>query len=1037
MPVDYDRIREENLVEYGQGDRHLAFLGRLYTDRTHFMFELMQNAEDAGATELSFTLYTDRLEVRHNGRAFTEADVRGICGIDESTKTEDLTKIGKFGIGFKSVYAFTRRPEIHSNDEHFCIERYVRPHGVPAKPVAVGETLFVLPFDHAELEPAEACAEIGKAFNDLDLKTMLFLRSVGRINVSGSGVADAALERTAAPRSTRCDHVVLTATADHSETSQWYVWSRNVDIDGAAGVRVQVAFAMAPDGSSIVRLNESPLVVFFPTEKETHLGFLAQAPYRTTPARDNIPHHDDWNQRLVEETGQLLRTALLDLRDSGLLDVEVLNALPLNEMRFQPGSMFRPIYDLALETMRTEALVLTTDGDHGLAAEVKLARGGGLRDLLSGEQFGQLFGTDASLRWVSESITEGRTPQLWRYLRDELKVEEVTPESVINRLSEAFLVPQSDEWMVRFYAFLNANAALWRPQGRYGVLPPARSKPIIRLEDGTHVRPFDGQSLPLAYLPSGLTSEFPTVRAVLASERTVHEFLTTLGLVEPDVTAEVLEVVLPRYARLDPTALDWDQHQDDLDRIARALKEASSDRVDQLRAKLRCTTFIRARNLATGELRMRAAGELYRSSANIDAYFAGNPAAWIVGEEYDPWTQLLRDAGVNDHPKITARRPDRLKYVAIASSHGWHERGVDGFDPDARIEELEFALSKPTLERSRYVWNELLAPCHHLVAGTVETSTRQGFDHVTRTERRSVIGEIAATSEWLPSPGGAWIRPDQLALDALPPDFKRDEALAKALGMSLPAVEEAARELDISPDLLRKLRDPDVRDALEQIVMSRSTGAADQAVGEDGEGAEDDAESPPDIDYAVALAEAFDRPATRTRPTAGGPRGGRISNPDLRRQRTRDAILEDQAAEPHFQDRFRPVPRKAWEAKDSATRQFVEEQYYGSCQICEETFYKRDGRPYFEALYLVARTKARWIDRPGNVLCLCATCCAKLQHGPVVAEDLMEQVLTWRPEVEGGDGSASLRMNVCGEDVLVTFTEKHLLDLQEMVGADA
>ena len=1034
MPVDYDRIREENLIEYGQGDRHLAFLGRLYTDRTHFIFELVQNAEDAGATELTFTLHSDRLEVRHNGRAFTEADVRGICGIDESTKTEDLTKIGKFGIGFKSVYAFTRRPEIHSDDEHFCIERYVRPHAVQAKPVAAGETLFVLPFDHAELDPAQACSEIGEALNNLDLKTMLFLRSIGCINLAGDTVADAALERTATSRSDRCDHVVLTETADELETSQWYVWSRTVAIEGTAGLRVQVAFAVAPDGPSVVRLSESPLVVFFPTEKETYLGFLAQAPYRTTPARDNIPHHDDWNQRLVEETGQLLRTALLDLRDAGLLDVEVLNALPLDQARFQPGSMFRPIYDVALEALCTEALLPTTDGDHGLAAEVKLARGGGLRDLLSGEQFGQLFGTDATLRWVSESITEGRTPQLWRYLRDDLKVEEVTPEGVINRLSEEFLGVQADDWMIRFYAFLNANAALWRSQGRYGVLPPARGKPIIRLEDGSHVRPFDGQGLPLAYLPSGLTSEFPTVRASLASEKPVHEFLTALGLVEPDVTAEVIEVVLPRYAGLDPEVLDWDQHRDDLDRIARAWKEVSSDRSDQLRSKLRSATFVLARNLATGEARMRAPSGLHRASSHIEAYFDDNPTAWVVGIEYEPWTQLLREVGVSDHPKITARRPDRLRYVEIASSHGWHERGVDGFDPDARIEELEFALSRPTLERSRYVWNELLAPFHHLVAGMVETSTRQGFDHATRTERRSVLGEIAATSEWLPSADGRWVLPERLSLDELPPDFKRDEVLAKALGMSLPAVEEAARELDVSPELLRQLRDPDVRDALEKIVTGRSTQAGGGP--EEDDDSEGESEAAPEIDYAAALAEAFDRPATRSRSSADGPRAGRVSNPDLRRQRTRDAIAEDQDAEPQSQERFRPVPRKVWEAKDSATRHFVEEQYSGRCQICEATFHKRDGRPYFEALYLVARTKARWIDRPGNVLCLCATCCAKLQHGPVEAEDLMEQILAWQPEADGGDGSANLCMSVCGEDVVVAFTEKHLLDLQEMVAID-
>ena len=88
---------------------------------------------------------------------------------------------------------------------------------------------------------------------------------------------------------------------------------------------------------------------------------------------------------------------------------------------------------------------------------------------------------------------------------------------------------------------------------------------------------------------------------------------------------------------------------------------------------------------------MRAPSGLHRASSHIEAYFDDNPTAWVVGIEYEPWTQLLREVGVSDHPKITARRPDRLRYVEIASAHGWHERGVDGFDPDARIEELEWA----------------------------------------------------------------------------------------------------------------------------------------------------------------------------------------------------------------------------------------------------------------------------------------------------------------------------------------------------------
>ena len=89
----------------------------------------------------------------------------------------------------------------------------------------------------------------------------------------------------------------------------------------------------------------------FPTEKETFLGFLIQGPYRTTPARDNVPGHDPSNQLLVRETAALLRDVLRQLRDEGLLTAEVLQALPLDAARFPPGSMFRPLFDAVHEAL--------------------------------------------------------------------------------------------------------------------------------------------------------------------------------------------------------------------------------------------------------------------------------------------------------------------------------------------------------------------------------------------------------------------------------------------------------------------------------------------------------------------------------------------------------------------------------------------------------------------------------------------------------------------------------------------------------------
>ena len=59
----YAEIREQHKRDYGSKFEEWAprILVDQYSDRTHFIFELIQNAEDAGATYVTFTLYPDRL----------------------------------------------------------------------------------------------------------------------------------------------------------------------------------------------------------------------------------------------------------------------------------------------------------------------------------------------------------------------------------------------------------------------------------------------------------------------------------------------------------------------------------------------------------------------------------------------------------------------------------------------------------------------------------------------------------------------------------------------------------------------------------------------------------------------------------------------------------------------------------------------------------------------------------------------------------------------------------------------------------------
>jgi hypothetical protein len=565
-------------------------------------------------------------------------------------------------------------------------------------------------------------------------------------------------------------------------------------------------------------------VVFFPTQKETFLGFLVQGPYRTTPARDNVPEHDPSNQALVRETAALLTDVLTELRDDGLLTAGVLQALPLDPVRFQPGTMFRPLFESVRAALGAGEFIPVAGGGYGTAGDLKLARGAGLRELLTPDQLGALCEAGRPLAFAHESITEDGTPLLWRYLREEIGIGEVTPEAVAGRVTRGFLAAQSDAWIGRFYAFLHRSPALWEEPVLPGEQPgPARARPIIRLEDGSQVTPFDAGDRPAAYLPGPATTGVPTVRRAVADFPAARQFLEALKFTEPDVVAEVLESILPRYRGLEVADLDAAQHDADLECVVRALAEADAGRRQRLAEQLQQTAFLIGENAATGGKRLMTPGTLYQRTAYLETYFDGNPGAWFADDGYGPWLVQLRGMGVRENVEVRARVADQLGYVVIADEFARHERGIEGFDPGAEIDGLDFALRHPGHARSEYVWNALLAPNRHLVAGVVEKSVREEFADSSRENLTSAIGVTAAGTAWLPGPDGAFHTAAELSLDDLPPTYRRDGALAKALGMTQPVVAEASRQLGIPPDVLWGLSaNPDLVAAIERELKARS-----------------------------------------------------------------------------------------------------------------------------------------------------------------------------------------------------------------------
>ena len=447
MPSDYDGLRQENKLRYGTdiGRVGRMLLANRYADRTHFIFELLQNTEDAlrrrsgwsGSREIAFELGQERLRVSHYGEPFTPDDVTSICGIADSSKR--VTDIGRFGIGFKSVYAFTDRPEVHSGDEDFAIENYVWPRSAEMVTRDHDETVILLP-----LKDDGGAKQIERGLTQLGLRTLMFLREIEEVSWSvDGGSAGRYMRIESAHRGDGVRQIVLLSEEEEGDTEEeWLIFSREVSRSERSVGHVEAAFRISQGADSdrrdIIPIDDSLLVVFFPTVLPTHLGFLLQGPYRTTPSRDNVPATDRWNQYLVAETATMLVDALRWLRDNRLLTAAILPCLPLARSKYLEGNMLRPLFFAIRSAFRSEPLLPDMQGSHVAAPDAKLARTSDLRKLFGSKELSELYAPRTRVNWLSSQITQDRTPGVRHYLIHELKVAELTPTSLLSKLNKVF-----------------------------------------------------------------------------------------------------------------------------------------------------------------------------------------------------------------------------------------------------------------------------------------------------------------------------------------------------------------------------------------------------------------------------------------------------------------------------------------------------------------------------------------------------------------------------------------------------------------------
>lgn len=612
---------------------------KLYTDGTHFVYELLQNADDTQASCIKFIQHNTHLEVLHNGIPFTESNLESIRNACDSDKSNDEEKIGEFGIGFKSVFAVCENVKIYSCPSHykktldgdypeFSVDIVNFMELVDIEPETFDQaftTRFIFPYSiEQEYNCFETLAELNESINkrlkELDSATMLFLRYIQRIEYeihSTTGIEKGECELNPKKINDHCSLISSKIKDGQQEPGLSYLkFSRPMEQSPKRTVDIAFPVTIGANGEYEFKKSKHPYIYsFFPTQTESKLKFLVQAPYKLTPDRSNVSadrstKEGKLNRDLARQTAILFKESIIELRDCGKLNLSFWQLVAGKRVNFNNFDLLLPLYEVLLQTARTEKVIPCKNGDYATSYNVKLVRGKWLTDLFTDELLTELIDPSLEYHWLSEKLTSG---ELYEFLYDRngLKIDFIGPDdlrSLFNK-NRSFLPNRNNEWLIEFYNALGEE--------REGLFNKNSSDNLLTIEfvktsKGVFIAPYrkDGKNnySPNVYLPIGnIGSNFEVVNENIYKS-CVHFFKEILHLTQPDEYSYFRKSLETRYEA--GYNVSDAEHIDDIKKILKYLR--SSDKAEDIKQLLDKHFLLRCK---------KDSNIVYHNSLSEECYF--------------------------------------------------------------------------------------------------------------------------------------------------------------------------------------------------------------------------------------------------------------------------------------------------------------------------------------------------------------------------------------------------------------------------------
>lgn len=1025
----------------GEEEAFRRLLSDLYPDTAHFIYELFQNAEDAKAELCRFVLSKDALEFEHNGeRLFSEEDVKSITSFGNSTKRNDPTSIGKFGVGFKAVFAYTNTPEIHSGKFHFRIHDLVVPETNDVQQPRMGEreTRFIFPFNHPKKLPRQAVDEVEDGLRALGDNTLLFLSHIRKIEYMLPEGAFGSLERI--------DHeggrieIRASHPGGNDTVSHWLRFQTDVDVEDEDGkpktCRIAIAFSLVEEEDKkkrrtwkIVPLDHGQVSIYFPADKEnSSLRFHIHAPFASTVARDSV-RDCKANHELRDHLADLIVESLAAIRDQGLLTVGFLAVLPNPHDNLPP--LYEPIRKVIVSALQNEPLTPTRSGTH--APSSSLFRGPAkIAEVLNDDDLSLLTGNEPPL-WVANPPQQNQRED--RFL-DSLEIDECgwkQLKEIMNfdwsrkysdrpdkEVIEDWISHKEDAWLLRFYALLGEAC------DTYDECVDVSGINIVRVvtdKGNEHVipceaffQPEDGTTLPpdIRFVKS---SVYSTGRSE-PQKKFATSFLENIGVHPFDATA-MIELRLTDYES-PPEEIDKSYFKDIKQFIAFWKKNPSAASI------FSSHTFLLDSEMCWKEPTELCLDNPYLETGlaevtevhDKDGIWDGYPDE-LNDSQLKDFIAFLKATGVMHELKVESAEThdnphrDELRRDYYRSGTKW--MASTAIDEDYSITDLDEYLAVKSIAVSRLIWDAIIRADEKSKWAHFSPNQkhRQQYRPI---ERESQLVYHLKRHAWIPDNLGEFRKPEDMTRDDLRTDFPYNDqsGLLSAIGFGENA-KRRSEEYQTRNQKAQEIGFDSAEEAAEIARFMRENG------------------------WSIADIRAFASQHCNTEQSDNSFPSSRTPDPERRKGKAHEqALIADDKV---YEERMRTV-RPSANANSPAAKEYLRNIYQNEdgdiiCQLCHENMpFQLDGVDYFEKQPFIRNTAK---EHKANNLALCPNCSAEFWYTCATDEEEKKGlVLDLDERLPDDELWIELDMPVHKE---LRFTQRHLIDLKEALltedGAEA